>query len=97
MNETKKDNFPTDKEISVYAYHLWESDGRPQGRDMDFWLQAKAHLIADRQVAAEKRSQNIPTQKPQMPSLEDGLSADKPSRRKKADVRPAPGKQAAYA
>lgn len=39
---------PTNEEISTYAYYLWEADGRPQGLDMDHWLQAKAQLIANR-------------------------------------------------
>ncbi len=43
---------PTDNEIAVYAYHLWEADGSIPGRDMDYWLQAKAHLIADREYEA---------------------------------------------
>ena len=39
---------PADEEIARYAYHLWESEGRQHGRDMDYWMQAKAHLIARR-------------------------------------------------
>ncbi|MGV3650501.1 MAG: DUF2934 domain-containing protein [Devosia sp.] len=31
------------------AYFLWEQDGRPEGREVDYWLRAKeAHL---RQIA----------------------------------------------
>jgi|GEM_PF-1310267 len=51
-NETKRAKSftaPTPEEISTYAYYLWEADGRQHGCDMDHWLQAKAHLIADRQ------------------------------------------------
>ncbi|MDB6056756.1 MAG: hypothetical protein JWO95_600 [Verrucomicrobiales bacterium] len=43
---------PTQDEIAAYAYKLWEADGRPNGRDGDHWLQAKAHLTADRQYEA---------------------------------------------
>ena len=40
---------PTDEEIARYAYYLWESEGRIHGRDLDYWLQAKAHLTAARE------------------------------------------------
>lgn len=31
-------------EIRTRSYLLWESEGRPQGRDMEFWFLAKAQL-----------------------------------------------------
>ena len=34
-----------DERIRVRAYHLWEQDGRPQGRDAEFWERAR-ELIA---------------------------------------------------
>ncbi len=43
---------PTNDEIAVYAYHLWESEGRIGGRELDYWLQAKALLIAQREYEA---------------------------------------------
>lgn len=50
--QTKTFTEPTDDEIAAYAYKLWEAEGRPNGRDLDHWLQAKAHLNADRQYEA---------------------------------------------
>ena len=52
MNAAKNYQSPTDEEISTYAYYLWESDGRVHGRDVDYWLQAKAHLTAHREYEA---------------------------------------------
>jgi DUF2934 family protein len=49
---TKNFQPPTDEEIARYAYCLWESEGRIHGRDLDYWLQAKAHLTAARQEEA---------------------------------------------
>ena len=43
---------PTDEEIARYAYHLWECEGRIHGRDLDYWLQAKAHLTTTREYEA---------------------------------------------
>lgn len=50
--QTRTFNEPTQDEIAAYAYKLWEAEGRPHGRDVDHWLQAKAHLTADRQYEA---------------------------------------------
>lgn len=49
---TKTFQQPTDEEIARYAYYLWESEGCVHGRDMDYWLQAKAHLTTTREYEA---------------------------------------------
>jgi hypothetical protein len=49
---TKNFQPPTDEEIARYAYYLWESEGRIGGRDLDYWLQAKAHLTTTREYEA---------------------------------------------
>ena len=36
---------PLDERIRLRAYQLWESDGRPAGRDEEFWERAR-ELIA---------------------------------------------------
>jgi len=35
---------PTDEEIRLRAYRLWEINGRQDGRDLDYWLQAAMEL-----------------------------------------------------
>ena len=30
--------------IATRAYILWEKDGRPPGRDMEYWLKAESQL-----------------------------------------------------
>ena len=30
------------------AYHLWESDGRPEGREQDYWFKALEQKLAER-------------------------------------------------
>ncbi len=52
MSAVKNIQMPTNDEIAIYAYHLWDSEGRAEGRDVDYWLQAEAHLIADREYEA---------------------------------------------
>ena len=49
---------PTFGEIANYAFHLWEVEGRQPGRDMDYWLEAEAHLLADRCYEAGMRHQS---------------------------------------
>lgn len=44
MKNAKISQAPTEPEIAAYAYHLWESEGCVPGRDLDYWLQAEAHL-----------------------------------------------------
>lgn len=44
---------PSDEEIARYAYHLWESEGRLEGRDVDYWFQAKMQLTARQKHDAE--------------------------------------------
>ena len=33
------------EEIKARARELWEQNGRPTGRDLEFWLQAEAEII----------------------------------------------------
>ncbi|MEO5802526.1 MAG: DUF2934 domain-containing protein [Verrucomicrobiota bacterium] len=49
---TKTFQQPADQEIARYAYYLWESEGCVHGRDLDYWLQAKAHLTTTREYEA---------------------------------------------
>lgn len=35
---------PTDEKIRTRAYYLWETDGKPAGRDWEYWLKAKEQL-----------------------------------------------------
>jgi len=37
-------HIPTDDEIRLRAYHLWEINGRQDGRELDYWLQAALEL-----------------------------------------------------
>jgi hypothetical protein len=36
------------------AFQLWEKAGCPNGRDLEFWLGAEAHMLADRKHGAGK-------------------------------------------
>jgi hypothetical protein len=34
----------TKQAISARAHELWEQNGRPSGRDLEFWLQAESEI-----------------------------------------------------
>jgi hypothetical protein len=64
MTESNNLNSAHD-EIARYAYHLWEAEGRPHGRDLEYWLQAEAHLKAHREY--EKRVLQPAQKSPESP------------------------------
>jgi hypothetical protein len=41
------------KRILERANALWEADGRPEGRDLDYWLQAEEEIVTQ-SVAGEE-------------------------------------------
>ena len=42
--ESAAANEPTFETIAVRAFLIWETEGRPEGRDAENWLQAEAQL-----------------------------------------------------
>jgi hypothetical protein len=39
---------PTHDAIAKRAYELYEGSGRPDGRDVEFWLEAERELVTQR-------------------------------------------------
>ena len=48
-DEAKK----TDERVRVRAYILWEQDGRPHGRNDEYWNRALAEIQAEERAAAK--------------------------------------------
>jgi DUF2934 family protein len=46
-----------EKSISERAYEIWDSEGRPEGRDAEHWEQASAELAAIRNEKGAAPSQ----------------------------------------
>jgi hypothetical protein len=40
---------PTEKQIMNRAYEIWERNGRPEGREDEFWHQAEQELRAEQE------------------------------------------------
>jgi hypothetical protein len=41
---------PSHDEIAQSASELWEKAGQPEGRNIEFWLEAENRIISDRQM-----------------------------------------------
>ena len=37
----------SDDAVRERAYHIWEREGRPHGRDFEHWVRAKVELVAE--------------------------------------------------
>jgi hypothetical protein len=46
--EAASPNPNTREQIAPCAYYIWQAEGRPDGRDVEHWLQAELQLCADR-------------------------------------------------
>ena len=46
----------TDKAIRERSYLIWEREGRPQGRNLEHWLAAKAEIEAEPSMASRSRA-----------------------------------------
>ena len=53
---------PTYDGISMHAYFLWEKNGKPHGRDEEFWMEAE-HLLLNQiesEIARTKKETKAP-------------------------------------
>jgi hypothetical protein len=46
---------PTVEEITRVAHSIWEEAGRPEGRDVEHWLEAESRLRQGRQAGPGKQ------------------------------------------
>ncbi|GEM_PF-2686452 len=67
---------PTHEEIAALAQRIYETEGRPQGRAMEHWLQAEAQLTAERKAQAKDVSVK-PARK--LPASETPATASAPT------------------
>ncbi len=58
-------------QVSSRAQSLWEQSGRPEGRDLEFWLQAEAEIsretetpVSEADQPSARRSGAMPAKKP---------------------------------
>jgi hypothetical protein len=58
--------------IRERAYHLWEADGRPQGRDLEYWERAR-ELVGMEQSAGAGLMPNPMTHQTNLNGLPEGV------------------------
>jgi hypothetical protein len=46
MQKANQPPHPKHEEIAALAHQIWEKNGRPAGRDVQFWLQAEQSLLS---------------------------------------------------
>jgi len=49
-----------ENEISHMAFQLWEKAGHPEGRDLEFWLEAETRLLSLQKPGAVKEGSAVP-------------------------------------
>jgi hypothetical protein len=47
----------SDERVRLRAYHLWEQDGRPHGRNDEYWLKALRQIRDEEENAPAKPDQ----------------------------------------
>jgi len=57
LNNPMHDNPEREQRVRERAYHLWEADGKPHGRDVEYWQRAR-ELIAIEENAEAGRLPN---------------------------------------
>ena len=57
---------PTHDEIAICARHIYEAEGRPQGKAMEHWLQAEARIAPDARHRERKAQAAGPAKNPRM-------------------------------
>ena len=68
-------------ELTNRAYQLWEKAGRPEGRDLEFWLQAEQQIRSHGNQSADARPASTATTA--VNGARQSLSASGPTPRRK--------------
>lgn len=72
-------------DIALRAYQIWEAEGKPDGKDFDFWLRAEAELSPPAKKAPAKKA-------PAKKAAAKKAPAAKPAARKTASRKASPKK-----
>jgi hypothetical protein len=61
-----------EERIRECAYHIWESNGRPSGRDAEFWYRAREILTAAEGLKPKVRQRQTKQAQPAQPPRNSG-------------------------
>lgn len=49
------------EKVRTRAYAIWESEGRPEGKHLDHWLQAEQEILTESSTKSRTRNHTQPT------------------------------------
>ena len=76
----------THEEIAHYAYLLWEADGKPEGRDVDYWVKAETILYTSEEGTKNKTVQVATSEAPKAKARKKTVKAPKTKAKAKAEA-----------
>jgi hypothetical protein len=78
--------------VRVLAYHIWEQEGRPEGRDLEHWRQAEKQLEVEFRVGFPDATGDEDPDSYLSSSDSDGAAADRARAASRQPTRPAPSR-----
>ena len=81
---------PDDQTIREKAYLLWEQDGRPDGRETEYWTRASVALTSEAQMSSLSKLPPKPKKATAEPKLKAAASKAKAAPAKTAKAAPKP-------
>ena len=58
----------TEEQIRELAYAIWEQEGRPEGKDLEYYFRAK-QMLEDREAASSPAKEPVPPASALQPPL----------------------------
>ena len=56
----------TEEQIRELAYAIWEQEGRPEGKDLEYYFRAK-QMLEEREAASSSAKEPVPPASSQQP------------------------------
>jgi hypothetical protein len=84
MQEPLQQPRPSHDDIAALAYEIWERNGRPAGREVEFWLRAEQSLLSSsnpQPQGATPFARNVPPQDKPAAAKLPGPQSRKPAPR----------------
>ena len=83
MQKANQPPHPKHDEIAALAHQIWEKNGRPAGRDVQFWLQAEQSLLSSIKAPppAQAPAAGFPVRRQKKSAARPGQGGSEPLRR----------------
>jgi hypothetical protein len=64
----------TEEQIRGLAYSIWEQEGRPEGKDQEYYFRAKQMLEEQEAASSPAKESEPPASAPQTPSAQKPIA-----------------------